>query len=331
VIETVDARTAIGHAPRGIGSWHYSRSATGVVTYRHPAAPAGVSLCTYSRTPQGDHRLRVEGNLTTALHGEGAAALSLHPDELTSAVDAFRGLAASLVGEEVPEAGAWDLHRLDPSKTVDAGVGVGDWLDAAGRSWGRLRTARQAVVRYQGDGCSVRWQHAKWRSWEVYDKTAEVAARGGECRAGLLRMEARIRPRKGSGDWKRALPTLALDAETRRLVMGELDSLADSVVSKAAAVGAGGVMLALVEAGVPPNTAVRLAGFLVVGDQLGPAFFTERLGIPAKTVERWRAEVRKALGSEASEARMAGIFKTVSGDMLATELPEVFARDEAKS
>ncbi len=277
--------------------------------------------------------MRVEGNLTTLLHGEGAAALSLHADELRAAVDCFLDVASGLIGEQVPPAGLWDLHRLDPSRTVDVGAGVGEWLDAAGRAWGRLRKPRQAVVRYEGDGVSVRWQHALWRSWEAYDKSAEVAAGGGvPPRAGLLRLEARVRPRKGSGDWKRAEPTLALDSETRRLVMAELDALSDSVVSRAAAMGAGGVMLALVEAGVAPNTAVRLAGFLTVGDQLGPGFFQDRLGIPAKTVERWRAEVRKALGPDSAEKdeRLAAIFRTVTGDVLASELPEVFARDRGR-
>jgi hypothetical protein len=205
---------------------------------------------------------------------------------------------------------------------------VGEWLDAAGRAWGRLRNPRQSVVRYLGDGCSVRWQHAKWRSWEVYDKSAEQAARGFDVRPGLLRMEARIRPRKGSGDWKAARPSLALDRETRRLVMGELEALGESVISRAAALGAGGIMLALVDAGVPANTAVRLAGYLVVADELGPKFF-DRLGISEPTLKRWRREVRTALRTDEpdSEERMAGIFRTMAADMLADELPEVFARD----
>lgn len=298
-----------------------------MTSYRLPEPPAGVSLCSYVRTPDGSHRLRVEGNLTTALHGEGKACGSLHADEVSAAADSLLALVGASVEATLPARARWDLHRLDPSRTVSAGESRDGLLEGALRAWEAARTPRQTVARYNRE--TVRWQRSGWRSWEVYDKSSEMESRGWQPIKGLVRLEARVRPRKGTGAWKDCAPTLAFDAQTRGMVMDEIEALGRSVVARAAAVGMLATIEMLVEGGVPANSAMRLAAYLAVADEMGQDSLT-RVGISDQTIRRWKREIAAALGDPATrEDRAALIFGRISQEVLAFDLPDVYAKDIA--
>lgn len=292
MLETIDARCSLRSAPRGMSSWHYSRSAQGMTKHVHPDAPEGISRIEYTRTPAGDHRLRVEGNLTSCRYGKAAAVASLGPDDLDDAVTSFLDRAGSVVNRAIPERDEWDLHRLDPSRTLllPQGIETSQAVAAAESAWSVIANPRQVVSRHNRE--TVTFRHSLWRSWSVYDKTSEAASRGLTAPPRALRLEARIRPRKGSGAWKELAPTLELTTAARDLIVSETDELLMTIAERLGATSSLAMVRALQRGGATPNQALRLATFMHLAESLGQDVL-DGIGIPASTARRWRAEVRK--------------------------------------
>jgi hypothetical protein len=283
-----------------------------------------VSLCTYARTPDGDHRVRVEGNLTTLLHGDGSAALSLHPDELPAAVSGFLEAAAGLLPSAgLPAPAGWDVHRMDPSATylLPEDLPVALVVDAAFRAFMVAASPRQVVTRHNSQ--TVTYRMSKWRSWTVYDKGAEIAHKtpGATAPDNLIRMEARVRPRNATGEWKESAPTLAaMDTLLSRSV-AESAAMMGNVAQYVGATGTLAVVRLLIRGGCTLNTALRLASVMDLSEAFGDQVLND-LGGSERSVARWRAEVKRYIeaagGEDALQAELPGL--------IATAMP-AFARD----
>jgi hypothetical protein len=301
VLETIDARSPVRQAPRGVGGWNYRRSARGVTSFTHPEPPPGVSMCSYSRTPEGEHRVRLEGNLTSLLHGPDKACYSLTSDEVPAAVGAFLDTADVLLdGSGVPGPSGWDVHRLDPSMTyaLPAGLTAAEVVVAAHQVFRLLANGRQVVSLHNDQTTTLRF--SKWRSVVIYDKSAEAKAKGILPDADLLRIEHRIRPRNASGEWKAMSPNLAqVDA---MLAKSQTDSMTlfFEVAEKVSASGQLALVRALIRGGASINAALRLASVVQLQKEFGGSVF-ESLGAAQSSAERWRSEVRRYLKASGGE------------------------------
>jgi hypothetical protein len=132
----------------------------------------------------------------------------------------------------------------------------------------------------------------KWRSHSIYDKTADLRHKGQPSPHGLLRLEARLRPRAAKAEaFKTFRPTLALAPEHLETSMRELDLLASSVNSIAAT---SDLMLtrALIAAGCTHSEAVRVCTTTRLVTTFGVEILSE-LGVPSRTAERWISELRR--------------------------------------
>lgn len=337
MLETVDARCTLRRPPRGLASWNYSRSSVGVVSYRHPEPPDGLSLISFSQTPAGDNRLRVEGNLTACRYGRSAAVASLDRDDLAPAVQSFLDLASgSITSAALPEQADWDLHRLDPSRTVvlPQHIDISEAVSAADQAWSVMANPRQVVSRHNRE--TVTFRYSKWRSWSVYSKTAEAASHGLTAPPRALRAEARIRPRVGSGPWKDLAPTLDLTADDLEMIVSETDELLESIASRIGATSTLAMVRALMRGGATPNVALRLASFMSISDSLGQDVL-DGIGVAPSTARRWRAEVRKfyAAGGGDDQVDLDGLemvpllarqFVETLQENASEELPQEVAR-----
>lgn len=241
-----------------------------------------------SRTPDGD-RLRVEGNLISALYGRDAAAGTLDADDVPAAVAAFLGRAEQAAGVTLPAAGEWDLHRLDPSRTIQlpAGLTAQEVVTTAAAGW-MLLPGRNVAVHNRETATRV---ITKWRSHSVYDKTADARRKGQDVPAGLLRLEARLRPRSAkSASFVNFRPTLDLTPSDMETIMRELDLLAQSINAVSAASDLA-LVQALVKAGATHNEAVRISTVTRLVSVYGTGILAS-LGVPERTAARWVSEVR---------------------------------------
>lgn len=280
-------------------AWDYSRSL--VHTWRLPRQqkPAGISDLRVTLAPDGETRVHLEGNLTAAVYGPELTWASLAPDELHEAAAWFLDLATQHAPfiEQNPE--LHDLTRFDPSATIvlDPDQTAGDIIRATRPVWNQLARKTSTVAHHQSNGETLRLSQTAGRSWEVYDKTADALRKGQRPDPGLLRVEARIRPRKiRTAEYLALTPTLALDRDTLETITVELDSLARSVQTMASTATLGTVR-ALARGGAPINSSMRLATVQQLVGAFGPGILDE-LGVPAKTQERWRAELRKYLPAD---------------------------------
>jgi hypothetical protein len=266
----------------------------------------------------------MEANLTTLLHGDGSAALSLHVDELPEAVGAYLDMAAQMFphsGLPVPK--YWDVHRMDPSTTyvLPDDVPVPLVIDAAWRAFQGAANGRQSVSRHNNE--TVTFRMSAWRSWTVYDKGAEIARKtpGAVAQTNLIRMEARVRPRKGTGEWKEAQPTLAAMETMISKSGAEAMSMMGSVAQYLGAGTTLAIVRALVRGGASPNTALRLAAAVELSESLGDKALLE-VGVDERTARRWKSEVRKYLAAGGGED---GFLEDMP-DLLRAVMP-VYARD----
>lgn len=302
MLETIDARATVRRAPAGVSAWHYRRSASGVTAYTHPEPPPGVSLVAYSRTLAGEHRVRVEANLTTLLYGPEAAAFSLDRDDLRPAISAYLDHCSGLLaGAGLPGAEEWDLHRVDPSATyaLPDDVPTCDLIEAAHRAFMGAANSRQTVTLHNSE--TVTYRQAKWRSWTVYDKAAEIVRKGQTPpRPNMLRLEARIRPRTGSGEWKIMSPNLAaVDDLIAKSQSENLEMLA-SLATRVGAASDLALVRMLMRGGATLNTALRLATVADLDARFGPAVW-KSLGAAERSAQRWRAEIRQYLDASGGE------------------------------
>lgn len=287
--------------------------------YRHPSPPPGVSMIAFTTTPDGDYRLRAEGNLTTCLYGPHAAAGSLEPHELPQAADALLRAVHGVVEGPLPEPDLWDLHRLDPSRTVllPRDLAPSDAIGSALSAWSIRCNTRQVVSRHNAS--TVTFRRSKWQSWSVYDKTLEARARGHDVPDGLLRLEARIRPRVGSGAWHDLRPTLALRPRDLEMISMELDALTEDLVLRLAGTTTVGMARAMTRGGASPSAALRLAAAALVLQAHGPRALTDLLGVDDRTARRWRADAARFYeaggGADAHEADGQALVPVLARDL----------------
>lgn len=314
MLETIDVRASLRHAPRGLSGWHYRRSASGVTSHSHPAPPPGVSLCTYSQTPDGQHRVRVEGNLTSLVHGSDKACYSLRLEEAGEARTALLDHAADLLGD-VPPAGSWDVHRLDPSMTyvLPDDQETGDVVRGAHEAFRVIANPRQVVSLHNDQTATLR--RSKSHSLTVYDKAAEARSKGVYPDVkNLLRVEQRIRPRNATGEWAMKPDLSDLDALAVKSWEDQLTTLSDIGVRMAATQT---LMLvrALIRGGATPNAALRLAAVVELERSTGPGVLAA-LGVAQSTGERWRSDVRRYLKNSGGEDAALDDFNSMLAEML---------------
>lgn len=311
MLETIDARTHVGELPlavrgRDAAAWDYRTSAGGRASFSAPKAdlPAGLSLVAFYADPDGGWRCRAEGNLTTLLYGDGTAVGSLDLDELEPATVAFREAVRGVVQGPVPPADEWDLHRLDPSRTVvlPDHVPASLVIEAAWQGWNLNKRTGQTLSRHNDETVTLRL--AKHRSHSVYDKRAEALHKGSRFvrpdSPGLLRLEARVRPRLAQSadlrDWR---PTLNLTPKDHEMINAENDLLTDALMSMVGATVLTQVR-AFLRAGARPSEAVRLTTTVLLVAQYGDGVL-EDLGVPRATAKRWRKEARDFLATQTED------------------------------
>jgi hypothetical protein len=269
----------------------------------------------------------VEGNLTTLLHGGSAAAFSLHPDELPSAVDAYLDAAYDLLpGSGLAAAAGWDVHRMDPSSTylLPDDLPVAAVVDAAFKAFHTAANSQQSVARWNNQ--TVVWRRSRWLSWTVYDKGAEVFGKSKgatDVPTNLLRMEARVRPRNATGEWKEAAPTLAAMDTLLQKSVNESAAMLSNVAQYMGATGTLAVVRLLIRGGCSLNTALRLASVMDLSEAFGDQVLND-LGGSERSVQRWRSEVKRYVEAAGGEAAMRDELP----GLIATALP-AFARDFA--
>jgi hypothetical protein len=316
VIETVEARADLRHAPRGLGGWSSYRSPKGITTYSHPSPPPGVTSCRYVRTLDGVHRGRIEGNLTALRFGPSKTCYSLRPADLPAARDALLDAAANLLGDVCPDAAAWDVHRFDPSATyrLPDDVLPSELVIAAHAAF-RVMAEPRHVVSLHNDQTAT-WIRAKWRSVMVYDKGAESRRRGVvPDAANLLRIEQRIRPRRATGEWAEMnKSTLAeIDALATKSMAENLELLSDLGVRMAAAQSLT-LIRALLRGGASPNAALRLAMAVELERSYGSRSL-EAVGLAESTAHRWRSDIKRYLaasgGMDAATADLSEVLATM--------------------
>jgi hypothetical protein len=301
--------------------WAYRRNPrAGVETWQHPEPPDGLSLVTVTRTPDG-HRLRAEGNLITALHGPRAAAGTLDVEEIPDSVDAFLALVTGSVGAEVAPAHRWDLHRLDPSMTVQlpSGLSTSEVVTAALASWSVLPSRNVSL--HKRETCTR--LITKWRSHSVYCKSSDLRHKGyTNVPDGLLRLEARLRPRTAkSAAFKAFRPTLALSPADFGVIVSEIELLMGSLTSVMAGQDLA-LIRTLVDAGCAPSMAMRVSGTYRLLTAFGPGVW-QSLGVDERTGRRWSAEVREWQGRLDASALAANgeiaasLWQTVSAASMA--------------
>ncbi len=302
MIETIDARCTIPRLPYGVDHlWHFRRNASGTKTWTHPKPPDGVSLLSVTLTPAGECRARMEGNITALYAGTPHAAIaSLSADELPGALDAFHGVADELLERTpVPTPQWWDVHRLDPSVTylLPDAIPATTVVEAVRRSWDTHKRKSDVLSAHNGETATLRL--SKHQSWTVYSKGAEALSKANPLlrpgwESSLLRFESRLRPRldksEARKDWN---PTLALTETDLQHVTNELDALGEALAKVSATQGLMQVR-AFLRAGASPNEAMRLTTVATLVATFGPAVLVE-LGVPDRTAERWRADVKRFL------------------------------------
>jgi hypothetical protein len=287
--------------PAGVRSWPKSvNRSKGLTTWRLPdeERPEGVSMVSVTQTPAGVS-CRVESNLTSLMYGKDLAVGSLRRDEVRAAGALLADTASNIIGLpylEYPE--VWDLHRLDPSRTlVLREASTGELVDAAYRGWlGLAGASARRVTMISGQ--TARLDHTTWRSWSIYDKRTEAMSKHNpfisDETPGLLRVEARLRPRSAKADtWANWSPTLALTDLDLEVAVNELHALMGAI-DKLSAAGTLALTRRLVKAGASANAAMRLASASTIAEQFGWAE-VERLGVPERTVQRWRLELSELL------------------------------------
>lgn len=298
MIETIDVRATLRHAPRGLAGWDCTRRADGRTSFRYPAPPPGVSLCSYARTPDGDHRARMEFNATSLVHGPEKACYSLQESEMGAVVSAALEAASSLLGGSVPGPEGWEIHRLDPSMTyaLPDDLPCPEVVTAVHRAF-RLLAEPRHVVSLHNDQTAT-WIRAKWRSAEVYDKGADARRKGiAPDVLNLLRVEQRIRPRNATGDWKMARRTnlAQVDALAARSMAENLQLLAD-LGTRMAAGESLTLVRALIRGGASVNAALRLSAAVELERAFGGEAL-QLLGVADSTARRWSADTRKYLAA----------------------------------
>lgn len=181
-------------------------------------------------------RVVVEANLTSALFGPDFAYASLREKDLRPAGSAVLNklnslLAGTSLTARLPlgrheDLGRWRLGRLDPSTTVllPSGTTVSDVVRGTAPLWDLERPQQSGVLsHHKSNGETLTLKFANWRSWSIYDKTAEAAARNKLIADRLLRIEARIfLGASTSGIYKDWTPTLAFSDFDVEMIAREL-------------------------------------------------------------------------------------------------------------
>lgn len=298
MLETVAVSADLGEGmpPPSSGSW---RSSVDGTTVRHAlsARPPGVGYLSVAQSAGGTF-LHCEVNLTALALGSDRTWMSLSEDQALQQLLLLPGRIAEWVPPNVsrwipddPE--DFRVTRCDPSRTFVTDS-PGDVVAAAFTNFSRIRGGRSAVSLHVSSGATatLRWNNA--RSWSVYDKSGEAESKGQEPPSGLLRCEARLRPRKLRSkefiDWQPTLDWKDTDMARAREEVDALQQMATAFAGTAAAA----LAQSFIAAGVAPASAFRLAGYALASDAIGDKG-VEAMGVGASSVRRWRSELRNAL------------------------------------
>lgn len=256
--------------------------------------PEGIGYLGLIETPDG-WQVRWEGNLTAVLHGSRVTAGSLARSEVTAATDRALALVNG-VCSAAPEPGwRWDVTRFDPSGSwvMPEGTWTQDVVKAAHVRWLEARTGNQRVGFDVSTGATATWVKSKRaRSWSVYDKTAEARLRHKVAPPGVIRLEARLRPKRGT--WHLGQTEDLMESSER-----ELEALARTVGE--ALPSAVRLMVAALMRGQEalgekpdPGEAFRLASVGMMVEDEGVKSL-EAAGVPRRTAYRWRSRVTQLL------------------------------------
>lgn len=196
-VETVALRTEVGRPTDRVLSEMDRKTSRAVTTFLPSHLPAGVSYFGIHHTPKG-WALHAEANLTTVLHGAGSEVGSLSAGEVPLALDRLILVLRSVVPALDLPLMPWryDVTRFDPSTTLrfDDPASV---ITTAHANWRTLRSGKQTLSLHDSGGMTATLVLSRALSHMVYDKKAVSDRQGKDCPVGAVRLEARVRPKKG--------------------------------------------------------------------------------------------------------------------------------------
>lgn len=306
MLETIAAKTEIDTRGMNLGGWD-SAEGRGYRSYVCPEKIAGISQAKIFMTPTGS-TFRLEGNLTSLLHGSFNSSGSLHQDEVAQAVATFVRLASTLVGRHVSQhQELWKIVRWDASQTYQLPPAVPAGLlvrDAADEFAGAVK-GRQLATRYISNGATAGHMISKAKVRRVYESAPAAHSAGKREIRNALRVETQFRPVGKQIRYLDEIGTVVRMAEDEiQNVTALLDQLAHlsatSTQATAAALIAG--QRALGET-PDPREALKLSGIAQIIAMEGISGCVN-LGVSRHTVYKWNARIKALLQAEGEEGWM---------------------------
>ena len=299
MLETVAVSADFGGAIPPPRDYTWQSSASGETVRWSDSVPVeGRSFFSVSLAPDKTHRMHTEVNLTALCLGADQTWQSLSEVQARETLARLPGLIESWCDPRWRSSLPTDLSgfritRLDPSVTLPVECSA-TAVEATVVALRRFRSGRSVFSLNESDGITATLRFNKERSWSAYEKSIEANAKGQQAPENLLRLEARLRPsRLRSSEyaaWRPSLDWTDMDSQKSNQ---ELSHFASTITGLS-----GHTVLHLVksmtDAGIAGASAYRLAAYALASDAGGDRSVVAS-GVDARTVRRWRSELRNAL------------------------------------
>lgn len=306
MLETIAAKTDIDIRGMNFGGWD-AQEGRGYRSYSIPQTPIGISQARVFITPTGS-TFRMEGNLTSLLHGAYNSSGSLHPEEVALATAVFLTQAGLLVGSHVslfPE--LWQYVRWDASLTylLPYWVRTGLLCRAASDKFAESVKGRQVATRYVSNGVTAGHTLSRSKMRRVYESAPAAHSAGKREIRNALRVETQFRP---VGKQVRYLDETGAVVTMAKQEMTEMAALLDQLAhlsAQSCQATAGALIAGQVALGekADPREALKLAGIAQIISMEGIAGCVS-LGVPRATVYRWNARIKALLQGVGEEGWM---------------------------
>lgn len=317
MIETLGTYAELPLPPREVEAWLCRDDSpwrvttnlrTGALTATLAGEATGLGRVQITQNRDQDsvnaYAMVAEGNALTLLHGHRAKALTLRPEHVPDAVDAYlREVAAAVpIAPAAPE--VQRLVRVDASVTWrHSDTDASRALAQARAALAAQRSGRKILSTHGVETVTLRV--TKRYTVRAYDKTAEMVSNARRARVPvpelgpgrLVRLEAQHRSRTARTLYGDNLVDLSRNGAL--MARTAVSKAADTFASQVTTDNVAEVVRDLVEHGATPAEALRLVGPAMLIAQGGIPALTS-IGVTAPTAYRLRARLRDLRGQELS-------------------------------
>lgn len=299
MIETIQAQTWVGVPQLDPGvvvsmiddpGVRWKRGRGGSWTHSGPGKTTATLETLALGTNAGRTVLTVKGNLPRLLHGEHAAAFTLHPDNVYKGCCAMLRAGTYFADFASQDLSDWRLNRVDANLTAEiSDEDAVNWLDGVG---GTMRGIDEEMTAHGRHSFLAHLN--KYEELAVYSKTRQTGTRGP--RDGhLVRLEHRAFGRKAREIYGDTLDRVAQEGAVMAGTRLEkwLSKMSVQVVGQAV----DNVAVMLIRQGMDPATAYRMAGPAIILAAEGIPALVES-GVSQSTAYRWKAQLDAVLLGE---------------------------------